>query len=472
MKVDIYIHGVPNGQRIWGTGGDDQIINQFYGAGGEEQTRFLAEARKSGGQNYCYYSILKYKNVIAENGRAGSYFGLTIRMDMVCTKVKAMFQILDMIYNNAISGKFLKKDGERLQYIVSDFKEKENLCKSIIGKLMTMLDQSVDANDFVNITPSMLNGRNTPKLNIAEYTSETAFASINQNGGIAVSSEYPSVQLSTYIKKKDAEVNAIKLQSQQDISRIQQKASQDLQEQERKSNAALQQTQQQAQREIEQTKAKYSDVDRKLQAYDQQVKQMDRSTRELQSKIKQLQKTVEERDHTIKKLGNTSHGNPSYNTTMRTSGFIEKLATQVLPFVNLLIVITVLVAMCFIMPSDNSKKVEQISVDLTEIKNKLTSAEGADNKNLDLDSNKRKTVKRIDSECGSKIKLNISNIVKALDEEGKVVTGGKWSCDNDANITDNGDGTAKITASQKVDSVTVYYILAGKSYSRVLYVKK
>lgn len=367
MKVDIYIHGVPNGQHVWGTGGDDQVINQFYGAGSEEQTKFLAEVRKSGGQNYCYYSLLKYKNVIAENGRAGSYFGLTIRMDMVCTKVKTMFQILELIYNNSILGKLIKKEGERLQYIVSDFKEKDSHCKSIEGKLITMLDQSVEGNDFVSITPSMLNGRNCPRLNIAEYTSETAFASISQNGSVAVSPEYPSVQLASYIKKKDAEVTTIKQQSQQDIARIQQQASMNLQEQERKSNAALQQ----AQREIEQTKAKYSDVDRKLQVYDQQVKQMDKSNRELQGRIRQLQQSVEERDNTIARLRNTSHGNSSSNTTVRTPSFMEKFATQVLPFVNLLIVIAVLVVMYFMMPSDNSKQVEQISNDITELKEVL-----------------------------------------------------------------------------------------------------
>lgn len=372
MKIDIYIHGVPNGQRIWGTGGDDQVINQFYGAGNDEQTKFLAEVRKSGGHNYCYYSILKYKNISAESGRAGSYFGLTVRMDMVCTKVKTIFQILDMIYSHAILGKFLKRDGERLQYVVSDFKEKESHCKSIIDKLITMLDQSVESNDFVAITPSMLNAKNTPRHNIAEYSSEAAFASISQNGSIAVSPEYPSVQMAAYIRKKDAEVNTIKQQSQQDISRIQQQASQELQEQERRSNAVIQQTREEAHNEIEQTKARYANIDRKMQTYEQQVKMLERTSKELHTNIAQLQRTIQQRDSTIAQLRSSIHGN-STGSAQPKLGVIETIATRVLPFVNLLIVIAVMVVLFWRMPSDNSKQVEQISNDLTELKEKITS---------------------------------------------------------------------------------------------------
>lgn len=370
MKIDIYIHGVPNGQRIWGTGGDDQIINQFYGAGNDEQTKFLAEVRKSGGHNYCYYSMLKYKNITAESGRAGSYFGITIRMDMVCTKVKTMFQILDLIYNNAILGKFLKKDGDRLKYTVSDFKEKDSHCKSIHDKLITMLDQSVEAADFVAIAPSMLKTKSCPRLNSAEYSSETAFASITQNGCIAISSEYPSLQMAAYIRKKDAEINSIKQQSQQDISRIQQQASQELTEQERRSNAVIQQTREQAALEIEQTKARYANIDRKMQTYEQQVKMLERTSKELHTNIAQMQRTIQQRDATIAQLRNTGNGS-SQTVTRPKPSITTVIATRIVPFVNLLIAIAVMLVLCLRMPSDNSTLVEQISSDLTELKEKM-----------------------------------------------------------------------------------------------------
>lgn len=354
MKVGFYIHGVPNGQRIWGNGGDDQVINQFYGAASEEQTKFLAEVRKSGGQNFCYYSILKYNNVSAESGRAGSYFGLTIKMDMVCTKVKTMFQILDLIYNSAIVGKFLKKEGERLQYIISDFKEKEDHCKAIFDKIMTLLGQSLDGNDFVSITPSMLNGKGTPKYNLAEYSSEIAFANLNQYGSVAVSAEYPSAHLASFIKKKEAEVSALRQQS-----------AKELQEQEQRSNAAIQQTREQAHREIEQTKARYSDIDKKVLEHEQTIKH-------LHNNVEQLQLALQDRERMIEKLKRMNASGQAVHGSCSQESMMGLISTRILPFVNLLIGVVVLVVLFLRMPSDSSKTVNQISSDLTELKTKIT----------------------------------------------------------------------------------------------------
>lgn len=363
MKVGVYIHGVPNGQRVWGNGGDDQVINQFYGSGSEEQTKFLAEVRKSGGQDFCYYSILKYKNVTAESGRSGSYFGLTIKMDMVCTKVKTVFQILEMIYNCAVLGKFIRKEGENLKYLVGDFKDKESQCKAIVEKIMTMLGQSLEGSDFVNITPSMLSGKGTQKLNIAEYSSELAYAHISQNGSIAVSAEYPSAQFASYIKKKDVEISSIRQQTRME-----------LQEQERRSNAVIQQTREQASREIEQTKAKYSDIDRKILERDRMIKQ-------LQSNVEQLQGALHDSEKMIEKLrrqgGSGAYSSPSV---------MKLLSIYVLPFANLLIGIAVLAVLLLKMPSDNTKVVNQISSDLSELKGKVESMSTVQSDNLAVDS--------------------------------------------------------------------------------------
>lgn len=427
MKVDIYIHGVPNGQRIWSTGDEDPVMNQFYGTESEVQTKFLAEVRKSGGQNYCYYSLLKSKNVSAEDGRAGSYFGLSIRMDMVCTKVKVIFQILDMIYNNAVLGTILKKEGERLQYIVADFKNNDNQCNAIVEKFMSILGQSVEGNDFVNIVPSMLNSKGTPKVNIAEYTSDSAFACINQNGGIAVSAEYPSTQLASYIKKKDAEVSSIK-----------QQASQNMQEQERKCNTTIQQIRDQATREVAQIKSQYTDIDRKIIEYEQQIKLLKTNTDTYQRNVVQLQQIVQDKDKTIAKLRTGGYEPPK-------PSFIEKIATQVLPFVNLFIGVAILAVMLFMMPSDNSKQVEQISSDLIDIREKII---GECNEN----ANKQEelTGVSIDIVDGSYLKFEKSNKVRALNS-GKTDIGGKWECDNDSvKIDSHDDGFTIITPEIKV----------------------
>lgn len=389
MKVDIFIHGVPNGQRIWSTGnGDDPIIKQFYGAEGEEQTLFLAEVRKSGGQNFCYYSILKKKNVIAENGRSGAYFGLTIRMDMVCKKIKTMFNILQSTYDRAINGKFLKDEGARLHFLVNDFKDKEDLCKATADIIMNVLGNTVEAGDFVAMSPSMLNGKATPKVNLSEfYSSANEFTTLNQNGSIAVSPDYPSTQMAAYMKNKEAEVTALQQQIQKEIANVRQQAEQDLKAEKQRSNTALQQTREEANSKIEQIKAKYADVDKKTAELEQFIKQAQRESQNLQKNITALQREIQERDKIIDRLNRSRNGGGAgtYTDPISKPSVTDLITTKILPFVNLLIMIALLVLVIFLMPSDKSKTVDQISNDLTELKEKML------NDTLSTDTIKRNT---------------------------------------------------------------------------------
>ena len=216
MKVEVYIHGVPKGQCIWKTDAcDDPVITLFYGAGAEEQTKYLVEVRKSGTDSYCYYSMLKYKNVSAQGGRQGSYFGITIRMDMLCTKVQALFHILDIVYNSDVLGSIIKTDGDRLQFLITDFKEVETNCKRIVDKIMAILGQSVWGKDFIVIVPSMLSGKLCSKQNLSDFSSESALSCIRQGGSVSVSTDYLSSQLKAYMKKKDDEVANLRVVRQE-----------------------------------------------------------------------------------------------------------------------------------------------------------------------------------------------------------------------------------------------------------------
>lgn len=360
MEVEIYIHGVPHGQCVWHTANDDQIINQFYVASESVQTKFLVEVHKSAGKNYCYYSMLKYKNVSADDGRAGSYFGITIRMDMVCVKIKTMFHILEMIYENDILGKFLKREGERLLYIVGDFKDNESQCKNIVDKIMAMLGNSVGGNDFVSIAPSMLT-KGYKKLNVAEYSSESAFAYIRQGGSVAVSADYPPIQWSEKFKKKEEELIALKQQTAQQIARAQQQASQQLLEQKQRSEAAILQVKEKAQCEIQQTKAKYTDVERREQEYNQKIKQVQKENDELQRRVNKLESELQNRDSINDKpiiIPVTHSGGYTTPGRGRKPGFMRTIfgkISKMVPFVNLLIGIVVLFVLLLPKPADKPK---------------------------------------------------------------------------------------------------------------------
>lgn len=375
MKLDIFIHGVPKGQRIWSTDNcDDQVITLFYGAGDEEQTKYLVDVRKSGNDNYCYYSMLKYQNVSAQDGRAGSYFGITVRMDMVCTKVQIMFHILDLVYFSDILNGILKVDGERLKFQIADFKDVNSVCQKIVDKIMAYLNQSVEGSDFVAITPSMLNGKGCPKLNLSEYSEGKALAYINQGGGFAVSSDYPSLQLAAFVEKKSEEIAKLQAQSKERIDAIQKNETDARHNLEIRYQQKIQEVQSQCADKIDAINGKYANFDAQIKTLEQQIKQVQRQKDELSNEIKKAKKTIEDREKVIARLkqqveNGSSCANDSY--VYHKPSIIKSIATKVLPFVNLLIIVGLCVFVILRMPSDNTLAIEEISSELANMKDSM-----------------------------------------------------------------------------------------------------
>ena len=375
MKLDIYIHGVPKGQRIWSTDKcDDQVITLFYGAGAEEQTKYLVDVRKSGNDNYCYYSMLKYQNVSAQDGRAGSYFGITVRMDMVCTKVQTMFHILDLVYFSDILDVILKVDGERLKFQIADFKDVDSVCQKIVDKIIAYLNQSVEGSDFVAITPSMLNGKGYSKLNLSEYSEGKALACINQGGGFAVSSDYPSTQLAAFIKKKDEEMSKLQMQSKERIDAIQKNETDARHNLEASCQQKIQEVQSQCTDKINAINEKYVNVDAQIKSLEQQIKQEQKQKDELSNEIKKAKKTIEDKEKTIARLKQEVENGSSCDTNSyvyHKPSIIKSIATKVLPFVNLLIIVALFVFVILRMPSDNAPVIQGISSELANMKDSM-----------------------------------------------------------------------------------------------------
>ena len=120
MEVELFIHGVPNGEGFWGKEDDRNYFGTFYDHSTDE-VKFLVQNRASKGKLYCYYNYLVYKtvgsptpNVVAYDGRDGSYFGLSLRLDAYCKDVMNMYRILDTIYNIYVCGSLLKMEKSKI----------------------------------------------------------------------------------------------------------------------------------------------------------------------------------------------------------------------------------------------------------------------------------------------------------------------------------------------------------------------
>lgn len=152
MDLEFFMHGVPKkGQEWWGKDDDISYLQSFY-ARSEKEDGFLIELRRIDNKNYCYYSFLKYKDIVSYENRSGSYFGITVRFDAYCLDVVRLYRIFESLYKNYILGEFLSIDGKK--YITSGFDDsKVNFLYEQFKKLMGLTFQD---KDFVDIPQQQL----------------------------------------------------------------------------------------------------------------------------------------------------------------------------------------------------------------------------------------------------------------------------------------------------------------------------
>ena len=58
MDIEIFVHGVPNGQSFWGKEEDRNYFGNFYGQSCSDVVKYLIQTRSSNGKTYCYYNYL------------------------------------------------------------------------------------------------------------------------------------------------------------------------------------------------------------------------------------------------------------------------------------------------------------------------------------------------------------------------------------------------------------------------------
>lgn len=192
MKISIFIHGVPNGQRMWSTDGTDAIVTNFYGQGQGEDTKFVAEVKKNGGNVYAYYSYFKYNNVYAYDGRAGSYVGMTVRMDALCTDVINIYNVLDIVYNRDVIGRIVSCEGGKTRFIRPELSEGD--CKPIESSIVTLLQGSLQSKSFTEIKEEMAKNGNAVILNPLDCDRANLAATLRQGTTIAISPQYDTIR--------------------------------------------------------------------------------------------------------------------------------------------------------------------------------------------------------------------------------------------------------------------------------------
>ena len=140
--LKVYIHGRPQGQDIWSVApvGDDKFyLNPFLDSkiGDGMDAALLIDVW----QGNAYYSYIHRKNVSEKGNRPNAYFAITICFEKhLCTEVSMLYDLLDSVYKQLCLNNIIEKAGEQERFLISQFKEKEN----VLNQVNTVIVQNVN----------------------------------------------------------------------------------------------------------------------------------------------------------------------------------------------------------------------------------------------------------------------------------------------------------------------------------------
>ncbi|MBQ8722327.1 MAG: hypothetical protein IJY67_09350 [Paludibacteraceae bacterium] len=206
MDVEILIHGVPNGHDYYGPKEEQNNAGSFY-ITSQESIKFIVEIKKNGNTPYVYYSYLRYKGVIGAEGRSGSYFGLTLRLDEYYNDILHAYNMLDMVFKKYVLGSLLIPTGETYEYNTPDFASKKSDIERLQQGLIQLIQSTCVASKFIKIDNSFINPiSNAPICNIADITDGIMLSTLKKHSKVILSPDYKSNLEKEYEKKmQDAE---------------------------------------------------------------------------------------------------------------------------------------------------------------------------------------------------------------------------------------------------------------------------
>lgn len=218
MDIEIFVHGVPNGQSFWGKEEDCNYFGNFYGQSNSDAVKYLIQTRSSNGKTYCYYNYLVYQNVIGSDGREGSYFGLSIRFDAYCKDFIGIYKILDTVFTAHVLNKILKVQNGNYKYIIADFVSASEMMGNIKEAIWQLLQSTLTNESICGLGSFAVGGGSLPTGNLYEITANDVEATVKQYGKIALSPYYPTVREKGMAQQYDSKLQSVKQQYEERYS--------------------------------------------------------------------------------------------------------------------------------------------------------------------------------------------------------------------------------------------------------------
>lgn len=220
MNIEVFIHGVPNGQSFWGKAEDQNYIGNFYDQSSSDTVRFLIQTRSIGNNIYCYYHYLVYNNVISYDGRKGSYFGLSVRLDMYCKDFWGVYKVLDTVFRNCVLNCILENKSGNYKYMVSSFPDKSEKIKAMQDKIIKLFQISFNQAYFCRLVGFGGGNNQLPQANIHEVSENEVESAIRKYGKIALSPYYSTGKERKLEQDYNSKLQTVKQQYQNELHEI------------------------------------------------------------------------------------------------------------------------------------------------------------------------------------------------------------------------------------------------------------
>lgn len=317
LAINLFVHGVPMGQKTWGPKGEDKdYISKFYGPKWSAPEFMKVDIMNYGGQTYCYYTFFKGQNVCASDGRTGSYFALTLRMNAFYCDVQNLYGILKAAYEKMCVGLCVRENNNVTKYLVSDFQNVDSKLKDVESHILKYIGEFSINEDIVNLSGFPANTQNSMSgINLHECTKPVALNYGKKYGTLMVSPYFLSAtaaktvaayktEIETTKQKADKELQMQQKASQEKIDNLTKQAKDELELCKEKARREAEDARIENERKLYDLKHSYESVDQKISEFKQKISELKRTIADKESDISSLKKQLKSRESELNKLKN------------------------------------------------------------------------------------------------------------------------------------------------------------------------
>lgn len=210
LNINLFVHGVPKGQKIWGPRGEDwQYLSSFYGPAWNAPEVMKVDVMTFGGSTYVYYSFVKGVGVCDYEGRSGSFFAITLKMNTYYADVQNLYAILRAAYEKICVGMCVQESANGIRYLVQDFETVDAQLRQMEKLILGYIGEFSTSNDLVGLSGFPSNSSAQPQMvNLHECTRQYGLDIIRKSGRLHTSAYYLPLEPGKKIAQNEAEKKA------------------------------------------------------------------------------------------------------------------------------------------------------------------------------------------------------------------------------------------------------------------------